>query len=304
MRVFLTGGTGAIGVHAVPALIAAGHEVTALARTEEKASQLTGAGARPVNVSLFDTAGLTAAFGGHDAVVNLATSIPPPTKFVFARAWRSNARIRSEGSTAVTDAALAAGVPRLIQESISMVYPDSGDAWIDESVPLDVFPIVQTTPIAEGNVQRFTDAGRIGVLLRFGLFYGPNSEQSQQMLQFARLHFGIRLGKASGYFSSIHLTDAASAVVAALTAPAGVYNVVDDEPVTKREYGQAISAAVGKRAWITGPGRLSLLAGKNMSSVNRSLRVSNQRFRTATGWSPRYPSVREGWAATASATNS
>jgi nucleoside-diphosphate-sugar epimerase len=55
---------------------------------------------------------------------------------------------------------------------------------------------------------------------------------------------------------------------------------------------------VGKRPWIRMPGRLTLLAGANMSSVNRSLRVSNRRFREATGWAPRYPSVREGWAAT------
>ena len=299
MKVFLTGGTGAIGGYAIPALLAAGHEVTALSRSFEKSTRLAAAGARPIEVSLFDVEELTDAVNGHDAVANLATAIPSPARFAFARSWRNNARIRSEGSTAVADAALAAGVPRLIQESISMVYPDSGSEWIDESVPLDVFPIVTSTPIAEANAQRFTDAGGVGVVLRFGLFYGPGSEQSAQMLRFARMHFGIRLGAAAGYFSSIHLADAANAVVAALSIPAGTYNVVDDEPVTKTDYADALSNAVGRKAWLTGPGRLSLLGGKNMSSVNRSLRVSNRAFRSATDWTPQYSSVREGWAATA-----
>jgi nucleoside-diphosphate-sugar epimerase len=298
MKVFLTGATGAVGIPAVSQLRAAGHEVTALARTEEKARRLTALGARPVQVSLFDADALAGVFAGHDAVVNLATAIPSTAKFAFARSWRANARIRTEGSTAVADAALRAGVPRLVQESIAMTYPDRGAAWIDEDVPIAVFPITTSTPVAEGNVARFTEAGRAGVVLRFGLFYGPSSAQSREMVAYARRHVGVQLGRADGYWSSIHLDDAASAVVAALHAPAGIYNVVEDEPVSKRAYGDALAAAVGKRPWIRMPGRLTLLAGANMSSVNRSLRVSNRRFREATGWAPRYPSVREGWAAT------
>jgi nucleoside-diphosphate-sugar epimerase len=304
MKVFVTGATGAIGIPAVRALIAAGHEVSALARSDEKAGRLAISGARPVRVSLFDRDGLTVAFAGHDAVVNLATAIPSTVKFGLARSWRANARIRTEGSTAVVDAALAAGVGRVVQESIAMVYPDRGAEWIDEDMPIAVFPITTSTPVAEGNAQRFTDAGRVGVVLRFGLFYGPTSAQSREMVSYARRHLGVQLGRADGYWSSIHIEDAASAVVAALAAPAGIYNVVDDEPVTKRAYGDALSAAVGKRAWLRAPGRLTLLAGENMSSVNRSLRVSNRRFREATGWAPRYPSVREGWAATVAALRS
>ncbi|TSE01635.1 NAD(P)-dependent oxidoreductase [Skermania sp. ID1734] len=300
MKIFVTGATGALGGHVVPALIAAGHEVTAVARSAEKAGRLAAAGAFPCEVSLFDADALATAFAGHDAVLNVATAIPSTWRFAFARSWRDNARIRTEGSTAVVGAAIAAGVPRLVQESIAMTYPDRGDQWIDESVPPDIFPIVTSSPVAEGNVQRFNASDGTGVVLRFGLFYGPGSVQSRQMLALARLHFGVLLGRADGYFSSIHLEDAASAVIAALDAPAGVYNVVDDEPLTKRDYADAISAAVGKRAWVRAPGRLSLLAGANMSSVNRSLRVSNRRFRDATGWAPRYRSVREGWAATRS----
>jgi nucleoside-diphosphate-sugar epimerase len=81
--------------------------------------------------------------------------------------------------------------------------------------------------------------------------------------------------------------------------PTGTWNVVDDEPLTRREFADALGAAVGKPAWIVGPGRLALLLGDRTMSVTRSLRVRNARFRAASGWAPRYRSAREGLAATA-----
>jgi uncharacterized protein YbjT (DUF2867 family) len=80
MRVFVTGGTGAVGRHAIPALVQHGHTVTALARTPNKAAVLAAQGATAVAVSLFDPSALTAVFAGQDAVVNLATAIPPITR--------------------------------------------------------------------------------------------------------------------------------------------------------------------------------------------------------------------------------
>src|SRR5690242_1240913 len=99
MKVFVTGATGAIGSHAVPALVRAAHTVTALARTPEKAAQLSKQGASPMTVSIFDRAALTRAFKGHDAVVNLATAIPPTAKFMQTKAWTENDRVRKQGST-------------------------------------------------------------------------------------------------------------------------------------------------------------------------------------------------------------
>ncbi len=124
MNVFVVGGTGAIGGHAVPALVAAGHRVTALARTPDKAAQLREQGAAPMTVSMFDRAALTEAFHGQHAVVNLATAIPPTAKFMQTKAWAANDHVRMEGSAAIVDAAIAAGVGRVVQESVSMIYPD------------------------------------------------------------------------------------------------------------------------------------------------------------------------------------
>ena len=302
MKVFLLGGTGAIGGHALPALVAAGHEVTALVRTPEKAAVVRAQGADPVMVSMFDRAALSDSFRSHDAVVNLATSMPSFATFVFRRAWRPTERVRIEGSAAVVDAALAAGVPRLLQESVSMVYPDRGDEWINEDIEPDPYPNARGNLGAESSARRFREAGGSGVVLRLGLFYGPGARHSEQFLAMARHHVVPLIGHPQSYISSIHMVDGGTAVAAALHVPAGVYNVVDDEPLTKREYAQALALAAGKRPWVRGPGRLAFLLGDRMASLTRSMRVSSQRFREASGWQPRYPSAREGWIATAERT--
>jgi hypothetical protein len=94
-----------------------------------------------------------------------------------------------------------------------------------------------------------------------------------------------------------------AAVAAALTLPAGTYNVVDDEPLTKGEYADALTRAAGKSSWVRVPGRLALLMGDRLTSLTPSLRVSNRRFRRLANWVPTYPSAREGWIATAAALN-
>ena len=299
MKVFLLGGTGAIGGYALPALVSAGNEVSALARSPAKAAVVRAQEARPVEVSMFDRSALAGSMRGHDAVVNLATSMPSMATFVFRRAWKATERVRIEGSAAVVDAALAAGVPSLVQESVSMVYPDRGDAWIGEDVEPDPYPNARGNLAAEASAARFTGAGGTGVVLRLGLFYGLGARHSEQFLAMARHHLVPLIGHPDSYLSSIHVADGGSAVAAALHVPSGTYNVVDDEPLTKREFAQALAFAAGTPGWIRGPGRLAVLFGDRMASLTRSLRVSNRRFREASGWKPRYPSAREGWTATA-----
>ena len=221
MRVFLIGGTGAAGTPALAALVAAGHEVTALARSPEKADVVAASGASPVIASIYDSGELEVAFAGHDVVVNLATAIPPNTKFMSNKAWAINDRVRREGSTNIVDAAIAAGVGRVVQESVVMIYPDSDDRWIDESVAPDKFPLAQGNLAAEANAKRFTDAGGTGVVLRFGWFYGPGATHSEEAFALGRRHLYMQLGRPDTYVSSIHMHDAAQAVVAALDAASG-----------------------------------------------------------------------------------
>lgn len=301
MRVFVAGGTGALGGRAVPALVGAGHQVTALARSAEKEDRLRGQGAAPLAVSLFDVPALTRALAGVDAVVNLTSAIPPVTRFMSRRMWAANDRVRTEGSAALVDAALTAGVDRMVQESVVMIYPDGGDAWVDEDVPTDHYPMARANLAAESSAARFALAGGTAVVLRFGWFYGPGASHSEQFLSIAQRGVCVQMGHPDTYVSSIHVADAGAAVVAALHAPAGTYNVVDDEPLTKRQYADALAQAAGRRPLLRYPGRLALLLGDRSTSLTRSLRVSNARFKAATGWKPEYPSAREGLLATAAA---
>ncbi len=289
MRVFVTGATGVIGRRAVAQLVAAGHEVTAVSRSAEKDALLRSLGATPVAVSLFDVPALTEAMAGHDVVANLATAIPPLARAARPSAWDENNRIRSEGSTALVDAALAAGVGRFVQESITFTYPDRGDGWIDAATTeIDPPPIGSSTLDAEGNARRFTEAGGVGVVLRFGMFYAADAHHTVTMVRSARLGVAVVAGRPDAFQSMIHADDAAAAVVAALGVDAGTYDVVDDEPVTKRGFASAIGGVLRL------PGAMARIGGAQAEIMLRSQRVSNRRFKEASGWAPRYPSVREG----------
>ncbi|MGW4094310.1 NAD-dependent epimerase/dehydratase family protein [Nocardia sp. NPDC004750] len=302
MRVFLIGATGAIGTPAVEALIGSGYELTAMARTVDKALQLERQGADVAMVSMFDLEKLTEAFADHEAVINLATAIPATIgRFLRRAEWRENDRIRYEGSAIVAEAARRAGVRRLVQESVSMIYQDGGNRWLDETAPIDYFPMARGNLAAEGNARAFTGRERSSVILRFGLFYGPQPALSRQQLELARCHVALMIGPADAYKPAIHLTDAAAAVAAALQTAPGTYNIVDNHPLTNREWSDALGAAVGTRPWLRLPGRAALLLGDKLTSQTRSLRVCNHAFRAASGWSPHFSSAREGWADVASA---
>jgi nucleoside-diphosphate-sugar epimerase len=297
MRVFVAGATGVLGRRAVPALAAAGHDVTALVRSPAKAALVRSLGATPVEVSLFDPDALRAAVAGHDAVCNLATHIPPLAKAAKPESWAENSRIRSEGSRNLVDAALAAGATGYVQESIAFLYGEHGDEWIDAGTAA-IAESAPTGPVraAEAEAARFAAAGGRGVVLRFGGFVAPDSDQTLAILRSARRGFAVEPGRPDGWFPSIAAGDAATAVVAALAAPSGTYDVVDDEPLRRRDARAALASAVGRRRLYTLPS-----AKRVAGPLADSQRVSNRRFRETTGWAPRVPSLRLGWPATARA---
>ena len=303
MNVFLTGATGAIGPATVRRLLDQGHQVRAVARTDQKAAQLRAQGAEPVGVDLFDGDAVKTAVDGCDAVLHLATHVPLMRQMRSKNGWSEHNRLRTTANELLIDAALTTGAHIYVKESVTFSYPDRGDAWIDESTPPDE-SIAMLRPTLEGErmVERFTTEGGRGVVLRFGSFYGPTARLVDEALRLARWRMSIMAGPPDGYVSSIHTDDVAGAAVAALDVPAGVYNVVEDDPTTRREYLDAFSGAFGVRRLRPMPTWLvKLTAGSGAEAVIRSQRVSNRKLRDATGWAPRFPSVREGWPAVAEA---
>lgn len=298
MKVFVTGATGVVGLRAVPLMVQAGHEVTGVARTPEKAAALQRAGARPVRVDLFDADGVRRALAGHDAVVNLATHIPRSTaRMMLPWSWRENDRIRRQASAVLVDAALAAGAARFVQESFAPMYPDRGDQWIDEQVPPRPARYNRSTVDAERSAARFGEVGGAAVVLRFAAFYGPDAAHVPDLIRFTRMGMMPLPGAADAYFSSVSHDDAASAAVAALAVEGGTYNVADDEPLRRAELGQVFAVGLGVAAPRPQPAWMARMMGSMGELLSRSLRVSNRKFRQASGWAPRHPSLREGWPA-------
>ncbi len=297
MKIFVTGATGVLGRPTVQRLVAAGHEVHALARSDKNGELLRQLGATPVRADLFNRGALEQAIPGFDAILHLATKIPPFKDATKRESWDENNRIRSEGSRLLVDAALAAGVRSFIYPSIVFLYPDGGDRWIDADTPIAPVSGLRSAVDAEEEIARFTQGGGRGVTLRMGAFYSPEAQNVVDTLDAARKGFALMTGAGDAYWSQIWVDDAAEAVVAALMrAPAGVYDVVDDEPLTRDEIKHLIARAAGRKRLIAPPTlAVRIVAGKDAMFAARSQRVSNKKFKAATGWSPAVRSAREGW---------
>jgi nucleoside-diphosphate-sugar epimerase len=286
MRVFVAGATGVLGTAAVRRLVSSGHEVTGIARGQEKSRILYALGAESVQVDLFDAAAMRAAIEGHDVVCNLATRIPTGPAMMRTSAWRENDRIRAEGSAILAKAAADCGALRLIQEAVALVYADCGQDWITEQSPLAAHPLTASSLTAADNAMGFADQYRFAVVLRFGMFYGADSLTRWQ-LERVRRGKPVLSGEPDGYVSPITIEDAAGAVVAALAAPTGIYNVAG-QPVHRAEWARALGTAAGvdgSAKFI--PPLTRRLLGSRAEVLGRSLRVSSDAFHTATGWRAR-----------------
>lgn len=299
MKIFISGATGVLGRPVLTRLVAAGHTVRGLSRSPENADLLRQLGAEPVEGDLFDATSLQAALRNCDAVLHLATKIPPTSKSGKPSAWGANDHIRREGTHALVTAALATPTARtFIYPSFAVIYPESGDRWIDAAnTPPEPTTIQRTTLDAEAEVARFAAAdGRRGLSLRMGSFYSPDAPSTRDQLNIARLGIAPIPGRPDGYLPMIWIDDAASAIVAALDhGDSGVYDVVDDIPMRRVEIAAALAAVVGRRKLRFLPGwMMRLAAGAAADSLSRGERISNRRFKAATGWTPSVPDARVG----------
>lgn len=293
MQVFLTGATGVLGQAAAIRLIAGGHRVSGVARSPEKAALLRNLGVQPVDVDVLEEDALAGALAGHDAVCNLMTAIPVGWSVLRPGAWRTTDRLRTEGSRAVVAAAQAAGARRFVQESVSMLYADAGDAWITEDSPLSVSRGLDPSAVAETNATEFGCASREAVVLRFAQLLGDDPLTRWQLAQ-ARAGRPVMIGDPQGWAHVVHPDDAGRAVVAALDAPAGTYNV-GAEPVRRADLAAGLAAAAGRESVGFLPAALLRLGGDRLAALARSRRVSSARLREVTGWQPVRASFDASW---------
>jgi len=307
MRIFVAGASGVIGRRLVPLLVAQGHSVVGMTRSDERAEQLREGGAEPVVVDVFDAEALRRAVTAAqpDVVVHELTDLPQNLDPRRAKeAYARNDRIRREGTSNLVAAAVASGAKRIVAQSIAFVYEPEGDAVKDEDAPIwDDAPEPFTDSIAA--VRQLEDMvvkadGIDGLALRYGFFYGPGTAYAADgsLAEMVRRRRFPVLGKGAGVFSYIHIDDAASATVAAVErGPSGIYNVVDDDPAPMRDwlpvYAEALGAKPPRRlpAWI---GRIA--AGKFTAAMATQLRgASNEKAKRELGWQPSHASWREGF---------
>ena len=288
-RVFVTGATGVLGRRVVPALVSAGHDVTAVVRSDSKADDVRAAGATAVQADLFDRAAMRVAIAGHDTVAHLATHIPTGPSAALRSGWLTNDSLRRDAASAiagaVTDAGADVGVGRMIQESITFPYVDGGDEWIDEDHERIYYWGNRSTVDAEAAAASVTTAGGVGVVLRFALFMAADSAHTNGFVDAARRGvFGL-VGDPEGYISFVDVDDAAAAVVAALDVPAGTYNVAEPEPMRRSAHRAALAAHVGRSLEV--PGTTDRAGGDAAASLARSHRISSRSLRDASQWAPR-----------------
>ncbi|MEO7085198.1 MAG: NAD(P)-dependent oxidoreductase [Gemmatimonadaceae bacterium] len=298
LRMFVAGGTGVIGRRVVPALVGAGHRVVAAARSEEGRAKLAAQGTTAVVVDLFDADAVRKAMGEQDIVINLSTHIPSSTKkMLLAWSWRENDRVRRLGSANLAAAAQAGGADCFIQESFAGIYQDAGDRWIDEKFRVMPAKYNQSVLDAEASAKKFNKAGGRGIVLRFGAFYGPDSFATRDMIQMVRKGTNPLPGSPDAYVSSISHDDAAAAVVSAVHLPSGTYNVVDDEPVTRRAWGESLAAALGVKPPAPFPRLIAKLGGSTVELLSRSQRISNHKLHEFSDWEPKARSIGDAWPA-------
>ncbi|MFT4008729.1 MAG: NAD(P)-dependent oxidoreductase [Nocardioidaceae bacterium] len=288
MRVAVTGATGLLGRSVLPSLIEAGHDVVALVRTPERAVLAQSMGADAQVGSLFDVGAFAELLDGFDVVCNLASHVP--VNYAAAMPWvrRGSDALRTEGVRRILEAARKAGVRRVVQESASYLYADAGDDWINERSTLCINEVTEPISVGESLVQEFTCCSRTGVVLRFGALV--EAQTSPQVRQ--RVGRVMALGAPDGWAHVVHASDVGPAVLAALDAPSGVYNV-GAVPVRRSALAEGYAQAGGRRRRLAPA--LARLSGQRAEPLTRSLRVSSSAFHDHTGWEPRHAEFDASW---------
>jgi nucleoside-diphosphate-sugar epimerase len=309
MKIFLAGASGAIGGELVVQLVARGHEVVGTTRSASRTGALRALGAEPVVVDALDPEAVADAVARAEpeVVVHQLTALGGPTGFrnVKRMAAATN-RLRTEGTDHLLAAARAVGAGKFVAQSNAMWMERVGGPVADENgrlepnPPADAAAAVAALRHLETSVTGITWGD--GIAIRYGGFYGPGTGISAapdavMSEQIRRRRFPI-VGGGTGVWSLVHITDAASATVAAIErGRAGIYHVADDDPEAVRVWLPELARALGAKPPRRVPARLvRAVAGKAaVDMMTRARGISSEKAKRELGWTPRYPSRRTGF---------
>ncbi len=307
MKIFVAGATGAVGRPLVSALIKAGHSVVGLTHTPARAGTIREMGAEPAVADGLDATAMAAVLDAvrPDAIIHEMTGLAGATDLRhFDQTFAGSNRLRIRSTDILLASAREVGVKRFIAQSYcGWPYARIGDAIKTEADALDPDPPAQlrATLKAIEHVEKAV-TGSVhpeGIVLRYGAFYGPGTGMlDHAMLAQIRKRRTPLIGDGAGWWSFVHVEDAAAATVKALEQgrPGSIYNIVDDDRAQVRDWLPALADIVGARrpfhlpAWIA-----RIVAGEHLVSMMTQARAgSNRRARTELGWRPAHPSWRAG----------
>jgi nucleoside-diphosphate-sugar epimerase len=298
MNVFIAGGTGAIGVPLIRALRAGGHQVTALTRSPAKADMLRELGATPAIADALDADALGRVVAASRAthVIHQLTALPKGGAR-SARDLEATNRLRIEGTHNLIEAAVAAGARRLVVGSFAPL----GNTRT-EDLAAEVRPAAAAIRSMEAQTLEASRSARIeGIVLRYGLFYGPATASTVQMIAMARRRMLPRIRDDRGLLPCIHVDDAAAATVKALDGgvPGTVYDIVDDRAVSYSDIVDALAKGSGAPRPLTIPAWIPRLMMPFMARmIAMRLPLSNAKAKAELGWRPAFPTIDEGLAHT------
>jgi len=309
MKVFVTGGTGAIGKLLLPLLLENKHEVVALTRSVIKATALEESGVSAVIADPLDKNALTAAVrrAEPEVIIHELTALSKAGNFrKLDQEFALTNRFRTEVTDTLLAAARTIGTRRFITQSYcGWPYAKTGGPVKTEEDPLDPKPpesFTRTLAAIKSQEDKIRATTFLqGVALRYGNFYGPGTAIGKRgvVVEMVRKRRLPIIGGGGGVWSFIHILDAARATLAAMTRGApGIYNIVDDEPAKVSTWLPALAAAVGAKPPYKIPHWLGeLMVGKAGVMMMTQIRgCSNAKAKRELGWTPVYPSWRVGFA--------
>ena len=308
MKILLAGASGAIGQTLIPLLIEQQHEVYGAFRNPSHADLVQRLGVTPVVMDALDPASVNKAFSEikPQAVIDELTAIPARIDLRhFDRDFALTNQLRTEGTRYLTTAAVNAGVEKFIAQSFAgWPYARKGIRLKTEEDELDADPppqlksTIDALQTLENTVIR--EPKFTGIVLRYGPLYGPLTSIALDgtLVEDIRHHKLPLVGQGTGVWSFLHIHDAATATIAALThGQRGIYNIVDDDPALVLDWLPYLAECVGAKP----PGHVpnftaKFLMGEHVVALMNDIRgVSNEKAKRELGWTPKWSSWRQGF---------